>query len=316
MLDDISEPLLCHMLRKRFTEGDGSKFYTSAGTILIALNPYKSFPIYSAAHIKDYRHLGNRALPPHVFQVASAAHTKLTLEARDQAILISGESGAGKTEATKHCLAFLAEVAGSDSAFETQVLAATPSSRPLATRRPSATTTRRALAAGSRSTLTTAARSRQRGSSSTCSRSRAWCTRRRTSAPTMSCTCCASPTRASASGCSTRPRTAFLNASGCYTVDGRQSEAEEYRLLINAMEGLGFEGGDGDGDGESKDGGASSGEIGEIFAFLAAILLLGNLTFESTAERKGEPGCKVENGEEAARIAELWQVAPAALSAH
>ena len=128
-LADISEPLITHSLRTRFTAAAGTAnkdkadcgFYTSVGTILIALNPYHYHPIYGPAQIRDYRAPGNRVLPPHVFQVANAAHTALTLEGRDQAILISGESGAGKTEATKHCLSFLAEVAGSDSAVETQV---------------------------------------------------------------------------------------------------------------------------------------------------------------------------------------------------
>ena len=99
---------------------------TSAGTILIALNPYTYHPIYTTEHIRKYLRPGNQRLAPHVFQVAAAAHTALTLEGRNQAILISGESGAGKTEATKHCLAFMAEVAGSDSAVETQVLQANP----------------------------------------------------------------------------------------------------------------------------------------------------------------------------------------------
>lgn len=54
------------------------------------------------------------------------ACTALTLSAANQAVLISGESGAGKTEATKHCLAFLAEMAGSENAVEGQVLQANP----------------------------------------------------------------------------------------------------------------------------------------------------------------------------------------------
>ena len=93
---------------------------------MIALNPYKYLPLYSPERMREYRHPGNSRLPPHVFQVAAAAHTALALEGVDQAILISGESGAGKTEATKHCLSFLAEIAGSDNAIETQVLNATP----------------------------------------------------------------------------------------------------------------------------------------------------------------------------------------------
>ena len=125
MLDDINEGIICHTLRARHV-APGAGFYTSAGTILIALNPYEYQNIYTEKHIKEYLHPGNKRLPPHVFQVAAAAHTALTLEYKDQAILISGESGAGKTEATKHCLAFMAEVAGSDSAVETQVLQANP----------------------------------------------------------------------------------------------------------------------------------------------------------------------------------------------
>ena len=121
----INEAVICHTLRQRHTAA-GSGFYTSAGTVLIALNPYAHQPIYTEAHIQRYLHPGNKALPPHVFQLAAAAHTALTLERRDQAILISGESGAGKTEATKHCLAFMAEVAGSESAVETQVRQANP----------------------------------------------------------------------------------------------------------------------------------------------------------------------------------------------
>ena len=125
MLEDLNEGLVCHTLRSRFMSDD---FYTSVGTILIAINPFKYHSIYTPEHIQSYRNPGNRQLKPHIFQVAAAAHTALALEGSDQAILISGESGAGKTEATKHCLAYLAEVAGAyaESSIETQVLQANP----------------------------------------------------------------------------------------------------------------------------------------------------------------------------------------------
>jgi myosin heavy subunit len=95
MLDDINEGIITHTLRERHTT-PGSGFYTSAGTILVALNPYEYHNIYTVKHVKEYLHPGNKKLPPHVFQVAAAAHTALTLEGTNQAILISGESGAGK----------------------------------------------------------------------------------------------------------------------------------------------------------------------------------------------------------------------------
>ena len=123
MLEDLNEGLVCHTLRARF---QADAFYTSVGTILVAINPFAYHPIYTADHVRKYRNPGNVVPPPHIFQIAAAAHTALTLEGTDQAILISGESGAGKTEATKHCLGYLAEVAGSESSIETQVLQANP----------------------------------------------------------------------------------------------------------------------------------------------------------------------------------------------
>ena len=123
-LQHLNEANLLGNVQRRF---EARHIYTQTGALeLLALNPYAHQPIYTEAHIQRYLHPGNKALPPHVFQLAAAAHTALTLERRDQAILISGESGAGKTEATKHCLAFMAEVAGSESAVETQVLQANP----------------------------------------------------------------------------------------------------------------------------------------------------------------------------------------------
>ena len=124
MLDAMDEGLICHTLRKRL---EADAFYTAVGTILVAINPFKYHPeLYTSTLMHDYHQPGNRTLPPHVFNIAAAAHRSLSLEAKTQALLISGESGAGKTEATKHCLAFLAEVAGSASAVEGQLLQANP----------------------------------------------------------------------------------------------------------------------------------------------------------------------------------------------
>lgn len=61
-----------------------------------------------------------------MFAIANAAYVGVTKDCQDQAIIISGESGAGKTEATKKCLQFFAEVAGSESHMEDRLLAANP----------------------------------------------------------------------------------------------------------------------------------------------------------------------------------------------
>jgi len=123
MMDSHDDAMVLHTLRCRFAE---DSFYTSIGTILVAINPYRYLPLYTPAIVAQYHRPGNRQLSPHVYQIAAAAHNSLLLDNADQAVLISGESGAGKTEATKHCLGFLAEVGGSEHGVESQVLQANP----------------------------------------------------------------------------------------------------------------------------------------------------------------------------------------------
>ena len=68
----------------------------------------------------------NKVRDPHTYAIASAAYRAMCNEHKDASVLISGESGAGKTEATKQCLAFLADVAGSSSGVEQKILRANP----------------------------------------------------------------------------------------------------------------------------------------------------------------------------------------------
>lgn len=123
LLDVMSQPLILHNLKTRFAEGE---IYTNVGNILISLNPYKRLPLYTPSIIDDYRRETVRELPPHVFQIANNAYCGVLEKRAGQSIVISGESGAGKTECTKQCLQFLAEVAGSESSLEQKILLANP----------------------------------------------------------------------------------------------------------------------------------------------------------------------------------------------
>ena len=125
-MSDVNEATILRNLKLRF---NNDRIYTNIGTILVAMNPFKKIEgIYSEARVQE--HLATTpgdASDPHVFQTASAAYLGVRGERIDQAIIISGESGAGKTEATKQCLAFFASAAGSSSgSMSEKLLAANP----------------------------------------------------------------------------------------------------------------------------------------------------------------------------------------------
>jgi myosin heavy subunit len=124
MIDDMNEGLIIHNLRERFRE---DKIYTAIGTILVSVNPFKRLPLYMPSIMEMYyKSGGNKRLPPHPFAIADHSYKKMREFKKHQSILISGESGAGKTEATKHCLAFFAEVAGSESGVAEKIIEANP----------------------------------------------------------------------------------------------------------------------------------------------------------------------------------------------
>ena len=130
-LPNVTEASLLHTLRLRYNRDD---IYTNAGPILISVNPYKTIvlrggteSLYSEKRMLQYR--VEKDLPPHLFQVADKAYSHLMesidvepmdadatlvgrhgVQVRNQSIIISGESGAGKTEATKIIMQYLARI--------------------------------------------------------------------------------------------------------------------------------------------------------------------------------------------------------------
>ncbi|XP_064540131.1 unconventional myosin IC isoform X1 [Drosophila montana] len=110
-----SEDAFIGNLRKRFQE---NLIYTYIGQVLVSVNPYKQLPIYSDAHIKEYRNKHFYEMPPHIFAVTDNAFRSLIEENRGQCVLISGESGSGKTEASKKVLQYIAACSGHQTTVE------------------------------------------------------------------------------------------------------------------------------------------------------------------------------------------------------
>lgn len=121
-LDEFGEGAVVHQLRERYK---ADLIYTSIGTILVAVNPFRMLPIYTAKTIEAYFKDHVKA-EPHVFQIAAEAYKHLLDDYTNQAVIISGESGAGKTEATKSVLQFLSDAAGSTTGVEQQILQSNP----------------------------------------------------------------------------------------------------------------------------------------------------------------------------------------------
>ena len=89
-----------------------SELYTNIGHVLVAANPYKWLNIYDEEHIKKYTHQQRVDVAPHVFATAEAAYRNMVTEDDNQCVIISGESGAGKTEASKQIQTYIAAVCG------------------------------------------------------------------------------------------------------------------------------------------------------------------------------------------------------------
>lgn len=124
LTSQICTHTLTHIHHRRAHLTHISQTYT--GTILVAINPYQLLPIYDQSHINQYKDKKIGEEPPHVFSIADNAYYFMKRGQRNQCVIISGESGAGKTESTKLILSFLAAVSGQHSWIEQQILEANP----------------------------------------------------------------------------------------------------------------------------------------------------------------------------------------------
>ncbi|XP_072701972.1 unconventional myosin-Vb-like [Ciconia boyciana] len=125
-LSYLHEPAVLHSLRRRFLEANA--IYTYCGIILVAVNPYKPLPIYEEEVIYAYSGHEMGGMDPHIFALAEEAYKQMVRFGKNQSLIISGESGAGKTVSAKYAMRYFTAVGGclGDSSMEEKVLASSP----------------------------------------------------------------------------------------------------------------------------------------------------------------------------------------------
>uniref|UniRef100_A0A673L0A4 Unconventional myosin-Ig-like n=1 Tax=Sinocyclocheilus rhinocerous TaxID=307959 RepID=A0A673L0A4_9TELE len=107
LLDEVTMEQFMENLRLRFEKG---RIYTFIGEVVVSVNPYRQLDIYGKEVIEDYRGRELYENPPHLYAVADAAYKAMKRRAKDTCIVISGESGAGKTEASKYIMQYIAAI--------------------------------------------------------------------------------------------------------------------------------------------------------------------------------------------------------------
>ncbi|XP_063277517.1 unconventional myosin-Vb isoform X2 [Prinia subflava] len=125
-LSHLHEPAVLHNLKVRFLESN--HIYTYCGIVLVAINPYEQLPIYEQDVIYAYSGPNMGDMDPHIFAVAEEAYKQMAREEKNQSIIVSGESGAGKTVSAKYAMRFFTTVGGSagETNIEAKVLASSP----------------------------------------------------------------------------------------------------------------------------------------------------------------------------------------------
>lgn len=267
----LHEPGVLQNLRSRY---DMNEIYTYTGSILIAVNPFRKLPhLYNTHMMEQYKGATFGELSPHVFAVADAAYRLMINEGVSQSILVSGESGAGKTESTKMLMRYLAYMGGRAAAEGRTIEQKVLESNPVLEAFGNAKTVRNNNS--SRFGKFVEIQFNQRGKISGAAIRTYLLERSRVcqvSDPERNYHCfymlCAAPPEDIERYKLANPRTFhYLNQTNCYDLEG-VDESKEYLQTRRAMEVVGI----------------STEEQDAIFRVVAAILHLGNIEFSEGKE--------------------------------
>ncbi|ORY05684.1 P-loop containing nucleoside triphosphate hydrolase protein [Clohesyomyces aquaticus] len=127
LISKISNEAINDNLKKRF---ENAEIYTYIGHVLVSVNPFRDLGIYTDQVLDSYRGKNRLEVPPHVFAIAESSYYNMNAYKENQCIIISGESGAGKTEAAKRIMQYIANVSGGSNSsiqeIKDMVLATNP----------------------------------------------------------------------------------------------------------------------------------------------------------------------------------------------
>ena len=120
-ISHLNEPSLLEAIHLRYNK---NQIYTYTGKILISINPFQNLNLYNENLMEKYSK--NNSLPPHIYQLTYYSYKNLTKFKKNQSILISGESGAGKTYGTKEIMKYLAYLSKKSKDIAKKVIQANP----------------------------------------------------------------------------------------------------------------------------------------------------------------------------------------------
>ncbi|XP_062888168.1 unconventional myosin-If-like [Mobula hypostoma] len=112
LLSKITEDAIVENLKKRYMD---DYIFTYIGTVLISVNPFKQMPYFTDREVEIYQGAAQYENPPHIYALTDNMYRNMLIDAENQCVIISGESGAGKTVAAKYIMGYISKVSGGGS---------------------------------------------------------------------------------------------------------------------------------------------------------------------------------------------------------